>query len=170
MCEVLYQRASEDNADVVIADATVFYEDTKIFCQFFDQHIRQALDPRLSTMPFELRSEPRVLLLEPVAWTKLYKRSFLQEHALHFEDGMNSYEDICFHFSVLMKARRISLLDEALFFYRQNRPGQISARTSRKIFEVFAVFQKIHENLVAWDAPDVSGPCWSRSSYDSLTG
>ena len=31
MCEVLYQRASEDNADVVIADATVFYEDTKKF-------------------------------------------------------------------------------------------------------------------------------------------
>jgi polysaccharide biosynthesis protein PslF len=154
MCEVLYQRASDDNADVLIADATVFYEDTKIFCQFFDQHIRQALDPRLKTMPFDLRSEPRVLLLEPVAWTKLYKRSFLQEHALHFEDGMNSYEDICFHFSVLMKARRISLLDDALFFYRQNRPGQISARTSRKIFEVFAVFQKIHENLVAWDAPD----------------
>jgi FkbM family methyltransferase len=154
MCEVLYQRASDDNVDVLIADATVFYEDTKIFRQLFDQHIRQALDPRLRTMPFDSRSEPRVLLLEPVAWTKLYKRSFLLEHALHFEDGMNSYEDICFHFSVLMKATRISLIDDPLIFYRQNRPGQISARTSRKIFEVFAVFQKIHENLVAWEAPD----------------
>lgn len=154
MCEVLYQRASDDNVDVLIADATVFYEDSKIFRQLFDQHIRQALDPRLRTMPFDLRSEPRVLLLEPVAWTKLYKRSFLHEHSLHFEDGMNSYEDICFHFSVLLKATRISLIDDALIFYRQNRPGQISARTSRKIFEVFAVFQKIHENLVAWEAPD----------------
>jgi FkbM family methyltransferase len=153
MCEVLYQRASDDNADVLIADATVFYEDSKSFRHFFDQHIRQALNPRLRTMPFELRSEPRVLLLEPVAWTKLYKRSFLQKHALHFEEGMNSYEDICFHFSVLVKATRISLLDDALFYYRQNRPGQISGRISRKIFEVFAVFQKIHENLVAWEAP-----------------
>jgi FkbM family methyltransferase len=153
MCEMLYKRASDDNADVLIADATVFYEDSKTFRQFFDQHIRQALDPQLKTMPFDLRSEPRVLLLEPVAWTKLYKRSFLLEHALHFEDGMNSYEDICFHFSVLVKASRISLLDDTLFFYRQNRPGQISARTSRKIFEVFDVFQKIHENLIAWEAP-----------------
>lgn len=153
MCEVLYQRASEDNIDVLIADATVFYEDSKIFRPLFDQHIRKALDPRLRTMPFDLGSEPRVLLLEPVAWTKLYKRSFLHEHALHFEDGMNSYEDICFHFSVLVKATRISLIDDALVFYRQNRPGQISARTTRKIFEVFAVFQKIHENLVAWEVP-----------------
>ena len=152
MCEVLYLRASEDDADVLIADVTVFHEDSKIFGQFFDQHIRQALDPRLRRMPFDVRSEPRVLLVEPVAWPKLYKRSFLHEHALHFEDGMNSYEDICFHFSVLVKATRISLLDDALFFYRKNRPGQISARISRKIFEVFAVFEKIHENLIAWEA------------------
>ena len=153
MCEMMYRRASEDNADVVIADATVFHEDSKRFSELFDHHIRRTLDPRLSSMPFELCREPRVLLLELVAWTKLYKRSFLQEHALQFEDGMNSYEDICFHFSVLVKAARISLLDDALLFYRKNRPGQITARTSRKVFEVFAVFEKIHENLVAWEVP-----------------
>ena len=158
MCEVLYQRANEHNATVVIADATVFYEDSKKFRRFFDQHIRKALDPRLRTVPFGLSTEPRVLLLEPVAWTKLYDRAFLQNSAIQFEDGMNSYEDICFHFSVLLKATRISLLDDKLFFYRQNRPGQISGRTSRKVFEVFAVFKKIHENLSAWE---VSPTIWA---------
>ena len=66
---------------------------------------------------------------------------------------MNSYEDICFHFSVLLKAARISLIDDALFFYRRNRPGQISGRTDRRVFEVFAVFNKIQENLAAWKVP-----------------
>src|SRR5262249_424434 len=47
----------------------------------------------------------------------------------------------------------ISLIDDTLFFYRQNRPGQISGRTDRRIFEVFAVFNKIQENLVAWKVP-----------------
>ena len=65
MCEVLYQRANDHNATVVIADATVFYEDSKKFRRFFDQHIRKALDPRLRTVPFGLSTEPRVLLLEP---------------------------------------------------------------------------------------------------------
>jgi FkbM family methyltransferase len=152
MCEVMYQRANADDADVLIADATVFYENSKTFGHFFDQHIRETLDPRLRTMPFNLCSDSRVLLLEPVAWPKIYKRSFLQKHDLHFEAGMNSYEDICFHFSALLKATRISLIDNALFFYRQNRPGQISGRTDRRVFEVFAVFDKIHENLAAWDA------------------
>jgi glycosyltransferase involved in cell wall biosynthesis len=90
MCEVLHRRASEHNAEVVIADATVFYEDSKEFRQFFDQHIRRILDPRLNDNPFGLHSEPRVLLLEPVAWAKLYERAFLQKHAIQFEDGMNS--------------------------------------------------------------------------------
>ncbi len=158
MCEVLYRHAREHRAEVVIADATVFYEDTKKFNQFFDQHIRQTLDARFRAMTFGLHSEPCVLLLEPVAWPKLYERAFLQKHAIQFEDGMNSYEDICFHFSVLVKAKRISLLDDRLFFYRQNRPGQISGRTNRKIFEVFAVFQKIHDNLTAWK---VSPAIWA---------
>ncbi len=152
MSEVLYRRATEDCADVVIADATVFYDDTKKFTPFFDQHVRERLDLRLRTMPFGLQSEPSVLLVEPVAWPKLYDRAFLRTHALEFEDGMNSYEDVIFHFSVLLKAKRISLIDDKLFFYRQNRPGQISGQTSRKIFEVFPIFQRISDNLTAWGA------------------
>jgi FkbM family methyltransferase len=152
MCERLYSQARDNRAEVVIADATVFYEDTKRFGPFFDQHIRQTLPAQLRKITFGLSSEPRVILLEPVAWTKLYKTDFLREHSIQFEEGMNSYEDICFHFTVLLKAKRISLLDEKLFFYRQNRPGQISGRTNRKIFEVFEVFKRIHHNLGAWNA------------------
>jgi FkbM family methyltransferase len=156
MCELMYRRANDDNSDVLIANAKVFYEDRKTFGDFFDQHIRRELDPQLRRTPFSLKSDPRILLLEPVAWSKLYKRSFLQQHAIQFEEGMNSYEDICFHFSVLLKATRISLVDNTLIFYRQNRPGQISGRTDRRVFEVFAIFDKIHKNLAAWNAsPDV---------------
>jgi FkbM family methyltransferase len=158
MCEVLYNRAHADDLDVLVADATVLYENTKSYGKHFDQHIRQILDPRLRTRPFDVTSEPRALLLEPVAWTKIYKRSFLRQHAISFEDGMNSYEDICFHFSVLIKAKKISLTDEAVSYYRQNRPGQISGRTSRKVFEVFAVFRKIQENLNEWN---VSADIWA---------
>jgi FkbM family methyltransferase len=152
MCETMYRRAKEDDADVLIANANVFYENSKSFGEFFDKHIRKSLDAKLKMIPFELAIDPRVLLLEPVAWTKLYKKSFLEKYALQFEDGMNSYEDICFHFSVLVKARRISLIDEVVIFYRQNRPGQISGRSNRKVFEVFDVFDKLREKLYAWEA------------------
>ena len=121
-------------------------------------------------MPFDLRSEPRVLLLESVAWTKLYKRSFLQEHALQFEDGMNSYEDICFHFSVLMKATRISLLDEALSF--TDRTGQVRFRRGQ-VGKSSKSSMSFARSMRTWSPgmpPTISGPCWSRSSYDNLAG
>jgi glycosyltransferase involved in cell wall biosynthesis len=154
MCEVMYRCAQKDNADVLIANANIFYEDSKCFGPLYDQQIRKSLDKKLKMMPFELVTEPRVLLLERVVWAKLYKRSFLEKHALQFEDGMNSYEDIIFNFSVLLKARRISLIDDILLFYRVNRPGQITARTNRKVFEVFDVFRKIQENLTTWEVSD----------------
>jgi FkbM family methyltransferase len=153
MAEVMVRRAIRDDADVVIAEVTVSDEDSRRFGPFGDYQVRANLPPRLRTAPFHVLHEPRILLLEPVAWPKIYKRSFLWKHDLHFEAGMNSYEDMCFHFSVLLKATRISLMDDALFFYRRNRRGQISGRTDRRIFEVFAVFEKIHQNLAAWDVP-----------------
>jgi len=158
MAEVMVARAIRDDADVVIADVTVSDEDAKRFGPFGDYYVRAHLPPSLRTAPFHVSREPRILLLEPVAWPKIYKRAFLSKHDFHFEAGMNSYEDMCFHFSVLLKATRISLMDDPLFFYRRNRPGQISGRTDRRIFEVFAVFGKIHDNLAAWE---VSADIWA---------
>ncbi|MEX0829694.1 MAG: FkbM family methyltransferase, partial [Nitrospirales bacterium] len=158
MCEFLYERASKDTSDVLITDATVFYADSNTFGRLGDQYIRQTFDPQLKASPFELAREVRILLIEPVAWTKLYNRTFLQKHALQFEDGMNSYEDMCFHFAVLLKARKISYSDDALIYYRRNRPGQISGRTDQRVFEVFAVFDEIYENLIA---SNVSVDIWA---------
>jgi len=154
MCEVMLQRALEDDVDVLIADAIAFDEDSKCFVQLYDHKIRKLIDIRSRTIPFEITIEPRVLQLEKVVWTKLYKRSFLEKYALQFEEGKNSYEDIIFHFSVLLKAKRITLIDDVLIFHREHRHGQITERTNRKLFEVFDVFSKIRENLTTWDVSD----------------
>src|SRR6185369_3833134 len=49
MAEVMVRRADQDNADVLIANVTVYYEDSKTFGAFFDHHLRESLDPRLQT-------------------------------------------------------------------------------------------------------------------------
>ena len=131
MGEVMVRDAIRDDADVVIADVTVSHEDSKSFGPLGDHHVRGWLPPRLRTTPFDVSRDPRILLLEPVAWPKIYKRSFLSKHDLHFEAGMNSYEDICFHFSVLLKAARISLMDDALFLPAEPARSDIG-RTDRE--------------------------------------
>ncbi len=160
MCEVMYQRITKDDSDVLISGGNVFYENSKTFAELWDIYWRQQLDLELKSFPFDISDEPSIIQFEPVAWTKIYKRSFLERNALNFESGMNSYEDMCFHFSVLIKAEKVSLIDDAFVYYRKDRPGQLTALKDRKtVFEVFAVFAKIQDNLVAWD---VSSKVWAQ--------
>ena len=151
--ELMYHRAKRDAAEVVFAGIKPFVDDSKFFMAANDQHLWNTLSPDLNQGAFCPREEPCVFKMEPAVWAKLYKRSFLLDHGLTFEDGMNSVEDVIFHFEVLWKAKRISLLDKSLSFYRLNRPGQITGRTDRRLFETFDVFGKCTEKLKAWDAP-----------------
>lgn len=152
--ELMYRRAERDGVDIVFAGIRPFIDDTKQFIHGNDRHIWDALSPELKQTVFHATEESRVFVIEPAVWAKLYKRSFLQEHGLEFEEGMNSVEDVIFHFAVLWKAKSISLLDKPLSFYRLNRPGQITGRTDRRTFETFTVFEKTSQDLVAWDVPD----------------
>lgn len=152
--EWMYRRADRDTADIVFAGNKQFVDDTKQFLPGNDRHIWDALNPKLKQTVFHATEESRVFVIEPAVWAKLYKRSFLQEHTLEFEGGMNSVEDVIFHFAVLWKAKRISLLDKPLSFYRLNRPGQITGRKDRRVFETITVFEKTSQMLAAWDVPE----------------
>jgi len=148
MCEILHQAASSVDADLVSGSATVFYDDdVKRFAPLFDSFQRARISPFAKSYCFKISEEPAALLLEVVAWTKIYKRKFLSENQLKFEDGFNSYEDMCFHVKTMLKADRIRVIDDPTVFYRQSRPGQISAMTNRKKFQIFDIFRIIHDAL-----------------------
>lgn len=58
-------------------------------------------------------------------WDKLYRLSFLQEQNLNFPDIKNS-EDLLFVYLSLVKAQRISVIDEVLIRHRGNRKTSVS--------------------------------------------
>jgi FkbM family methyltransferase len=151
--ELMYRKADGDNADIVFGGNKQFVDDVKCFIPANDQHIWDALSPDFKQTVFRATEEPRVFVMEPAVWAKLYKRAFLQEHGLEFEEGMNSVEDVIFHFTVLWHAKRISLLDAPVSYYRLNRPGQITGRKDRRLFETITVFEKTSKNLAEWDVP-----------------
>lgn len=152
--ELMYGRAVRDKSDIVFGGIKPFVDDTKQFTPANDQSIWNALRPELKQGAFRATEEPRAFIIEPAVWAKLYKRSFLQEHALEFEPGMNSVEDVIFHFEVLWKANKISLLEAPVSFYRLTRAGQITGRKDRRVFEIITVFQKASQKLAAWNVPD----------------
>ena len=151
MFESLYDRAIKDCADLVIADAKVVWEDLHEIGQFFDRTLWNELPDRCKIGPLRVQEEPRVLLLEPAAWKRLYKRSFLERIGFQFSPGL-IYEDVPSHFELLLAANAVSLLDKPVCFYRMGRPGKITARRDHTVFQVFDIFDLTQRVLQAANA------------------
>ncbi|MBZ8003083.1 glycosyltransferase family 2 protein [Campylobacter canadensis] len=67
------------------------------------------------------------LLTNPNAWTKLFKRSFLLENNLYFED-LPMANDLTFTYSALACSKKIAFLNQPLVYYRINHGTNISAK------------------------------------------
>ncbi len=71
---------------------------------------------------------------------KVFKRSFLNENNIKFEENSN-FEDRLFNFNSMLKAKSISVLNRRLYLYRYGHNNtmnsKIFAPNSKIIFEVF---------------------------------
>ncbi len=156
MCEKLYDRAHLLDADVVIASATIIYDnESKNFAPLFDHLTRKRISPFAKNYCFKLEEEPLAMQLEMVAWTKIYNAEFLRKNKLDFLGGLNSYEDTLFHIKCLVKAENITVIDDPVVFYRQNRPGQISSMTGKDKYQIFEIFRVATAALKEWNVPEV---------------
>lgn len=59
------------------------------------------------------------------AWDKLYKKSFVLNNNLEFQDQRTT-NDMYFVFASLLKASRITILDELVYYHRRNDPNSLS--------------------------------------------
>lgn len=80
------------------------------------------------------------------AWTKLYKRSFLIENNIKFQDIKVGQDQLPF-FHSMITANRIAILKENLYCYRKNRKGSAMTVKKKKNFSPIYVFYAI-ENLL----------------------
>lgn len=77
-----------------------------------------------------------------VAWNKVYRRSFLKHNNLFFEGGY--YEDIPFHYKVILCATKLSVVPEVCYYYRQ-REGSILNSTSNKHSSIITQYKRIFD-------------------------
>lgn len=58
------------------------------------------------------------------AFNRIYKHSFYLTENLHYPEGVK-FEDIIPYFHGMLAAKKIAYINEALYYYRQNRNGSI---------------------------------------------
>lgn len=146
MLEECYVYAKKNNLDIVICDYIECDEKTGEDIQI----IRQ--------LPFAIREEKKVFnccdilnsifnISTTATWNKLYKREFLLEYDIKFSELRNS-EDIYFNSILLVLAKRIGKMENALFYkYRVNRKEQLSGGLDKNIYEALKELIKIKEKL-----------------------
>ena len=80
-----------------------------------------------------MKEDPELLLKDPNIWTALYRRDFLLQHDIWFNETPGaSYQDLSFSFLTLSTAERVFLLRDAYLHYRMDNAGS-SVHSSGKV-------------------------------------
>ena len=95
---------------------------------------------------FDPREEKTVFWLFNLAQIKLYQKDFLIKNNFLFREGI-IYEDIDWTFKIMMTARRVSIVNEPLYYYRIARPGSILATKGEKHFDVLDQYSRVFDYI-----------------------
>lgn len=91
-----------------------------------------------------------LLGLQPSIWRRIYNRTFLMSHNIEFPIHIKRFDDLPFSFLSLAHARRVALIPDCYYAYRQGRPGQDTAARDERLFVHFDIFHWLYERIVPW--------------------
>lgn len=107
-----------------------------------------------------------------VPWRKLYRREFLDEHAIRFPVGDYFYEDNPFHWFCLVQAESIALVPQVLCYHRLARPGQTMQTADERLFRIFAHHETIYDFLIRENVLEAYRPtllAWAISQMEWIS-
>lgn len=136
----LYQHARKHDSDMVFCGSQVYDESLG---QFVDKGNLwfERLGPQFDHRSF-CHADTASCMFEfsVVVCTKFFKRTFLEQHAIRFLEGL-VFEDVAFFYETYLQARRVAVVRQALYYYRVERPGSTTTAASEKwlgLHEIFA--------------------------------
>lgn len=123
----LIKEINNSKSDIIQYKMVQYYDKKKKFIftkKFPDIRVKEKIDV--------LKSLNCASQISVSACDKLIKTSLLKDNNLYFEDGLLS-EDVLWSLKLYMEVKTISLLDENIYTYRQQREGSISSTKSDKL-------------------------------------
>lgn len=153
MLELAYRQIEQYQADFVVFNSDQYHMDKKEFVPVpWVLRVRD-IPPY---MPFSHRQLTDNIFKTFVgwAWDKLYRRSFVLEHNLWFQEQRTS-NDMLFVFSALILAKRIAIVNQVLAHQRRGGSASLSV-TREKSWQCFyhaltALRSRIQEEGMYWE-------------------
>jgi len=104
MCEILYDKITNEKADIVFCNYNYVFDDNTIKKRLSDYN-------KSEIKIKHIKDNNQFLALPPSIWTKIYKRKFITENDIHFPEGILG-EDLSFFIHSLLKAEGIIYLND----------------------------------------------------------
>ena len=128
-------------SDLMFFPVTSFSEKTGEMTTFDDLALAAGKDV---IFPAEMKA--RLFDYCQTAWSKVFRRDFLLENNLFFQEGI-IFEDTEFFFRYLCRADKILVLHGTTYFYRVDVQNSIIANKDRRHFDVLKVFAGVEKTL-----------------------
>lgn len=147
MLESMLALGCKDDSDVVVCGHYFCNMEGEVFKQ------KKYQEKCLKASPFAptIFKSNIYSLIQPNAWTKLFKTSLVRQNQVFFEN-LKSCNDYTFSYTMLAAAKKISITDKPFVYYRVNTGTNISSNRGNKasciIHAVFALKRNL-ENLKA---------------------
>ncbi len=118
LLEKCVARLHETDADIVIFDIYQYFVATgkkEVLSHPYDQK-----------QVYSLNDHPEMITkMKNAAWNKIYKISLFRENQIRYPWGYN-YEDLGTTYRLLARADKIAFVNEPLYDYLQDRPGNLT--------------------------------------------
>lgn len=147
MFEKLYKQAKSNDLDMNMCKISLFEDGTDNFQDnvwYYALNVFGDMEKKVFTHndTTEFTCEISV-----TPYNKIYKRSFIKKHGIKFPEGL-IFEDEVFFFDAYLRAERVSLLKENLYYYRTNREGSTVTNSSEKDYsDVVEIFKILREKF-----------------------
>lgn len=147
MFEKLYESAKAYDTDITMCATHVYNEYTSSCSYDIPYYNLNVFNESFDGRSFTAEETKDFLLNINVAiWNKIYKRDFLQKTNAKFQEGY-IYEDLPFFFETHLKAEKISLVRDFLYFYRSNRFGSTMSNLDIKVLDRIDMVALTYEML-----------------------
>lgn len=146
MLEKSYAQAKKEDADLIVFRSDQYREDLDKIVKV-SWTLREKALPPYRPMTHRTFTDNVFKVFVGWAWDKLFKREFVLEHELQFQEQRTS-NDLLFVFLAIVLAKRITILDEPLAHQRRNNPNSLS-NTREKSWQCFYnALTALKDNLV----------------------
>lgn len=143
MLEKSMKKIQEDDADICLFDAQLFFEETETV-QKPDTYLKRKLVPQ--QIPFEGKSYPYIFNVSTASpWNKLIKKSLVDQYEIQFMPTQRC-NDVYFIFLTMAVAKRITVLPEVFVNYRQSA-GSLQANNDKSPWDWYTALVTLREKL-----------------------